>query len=245
MSTAPPCKNGCITTKGHPSRHNEIRCPIAKRDRISQMDFSGIHLHFVKLTADEFARLSPPLQSTGTISETAINRSPEIPSPSPVRASYIPESPRTPTPVQSRRPLRSPIKQSRDPQLDVIDPALAYHNPPMSIAESTNDGSSTREEWEEDEEPQEDIKDVTRVLIIKSQFKERERSEVSEMKRRSTSEEMIYESNKRKRENYYKSTSECIRENMRKIDTITGCYDILYLSRHVLLFHPSTDYTGT
>jgi hypothetical protein len=169
----------------------------------------------------------------------------------PVRASYnyIPESPRTLTPGQSRRPLGSPIKQSGGPQLGVVDPGLlAYRDRPMSIAESTNGGSPTREEWEseeDEEELEENAKDVVGALVIKSPSEDSEGSQVREVKRRPTSDEVVYEPNKRKRENYYRGTSKRIRENLRKIGTVTGCYGVLYLSRHVLLFHPSTDYAGT
>jgi hypothetical protein len=215
------------------------------------MNFSSIHLRFVKLTADVLVPLQtsePPPQTTRTIS-TAITRSPEIPSPSPVGASYnyIPGSPSTPTPGQSRRPLGSPIKQSRGLQLGVVDPGLlAYRDRPMSIAESTNGGSPTREEWEEDEkELEENAEDVVGALVIKSPSEDREGSQVSEVRRRPMSDEVVYETNKRKRENYYRSTSKRIKENLRKIGTVTRCYSVLYLSRHVVLFHPSTDYAGT
>jgi len=220
------------------------------------MDFSGIHLRFVKLTADVLVPLQasePPLQTT---IPTAITRSPEIPSPSPVRASYnhfIPESPTTPTPRQSRRPLGSPIKQSMGTQLGGIDPGLlAYRDRQMSIAESTNDGSPTREEWEEDEEdeeePRENAKDVAGALVVKSPSEDREGSPVRGVKRRPTADEVVYEPKKRRRENYYRSTSARIRESVKKIGIVTGCYGVLYLSRHVLLLHPSspsTNYAGT
>ena len=74
MVVAPACKIGCITTKGAPSRHHKNRCPLVRREKIGNIDLSGIHLHFVKLTADELARLQtiePPPQTTGPIS-TAI-----------------------------------------------------------------------------------------------------------------------------------------------------------------------------
>ena len=137
-------------------------------------------------------------------------------------------------------------------QLSGIDPGLlAYRDRQMSIAESTNDGSPTREEWEEDEEdeedeeePQENAKDVVGALggalVVKSTSEDREGSQVRGVKRRPTADEVVYEPNKRRRENYYRNTSARIRESMRKIGTVTGCYGVLYLSRHVLLFHPSS-----
>ena len=131
-------------------------------------------------------------------------------------------------------------------QLGVVDPALlAYRDGPMSIAESMNGGLPTREEWGDDEEElQENTKDVTGALVIKSKSEDREGSQVNEVKKRLTSEEVVYQLSKRKRESYFRSTSQRMRENMRKIGTVTGCYGVLYLSRHGLLFHPSTDYAG-
>ena len=62
---APECQNGCLTVRGLPRRHFENTCPIVLKDKIAQMDFSGIYLHWVKLTTAEFAALQitgPPLQ---------------------------------------------------------------------------------------------------------------------------------------------------------------------------------------
>jgi hypothetical protein len=271
MGGAPPCKNGCITTSGQPRRHYENNCPLVRKERIAQMNFAGIHLLFLKLTAAEFAALQttepPPaalqttepspaaLQTTepspaalqptrpptAAISTAAITRSPEIPSPSPVNAArFIPESPSTPTPRQSWRPLGSPIKRSRAPMVSQllsesrVDPELLQiRNRP---AESSNAGSPTGEEWEEDqEEPQENTKDVVGALVIKSRSQDREGSQVSEVKRRLTSEEMVYQTNKRKRETFYRNASERLRENVRKIGIVTGCYGILYIHRHILI----------
>jgi hypothetical protein len=110
----------------------------------------------------------------------------------------------------------------------------------MSIAESSNATSPpTRdsEEWEDDEdeeEPQQNTKDMKGALI-KSQSQDREESEVCEGKKRLRLEELVYQPDKRKREAYYRTSSERLRENVRKIGVVTGCYGILYLSRHVLL----------
>jgi hypothetical protein len=130
-------------------------------------------------------------------------------------------------------------------QLSGVDPGLlAYRDRQMSIVESTNDGSPTREEWEEDkedeEEPQENSKDVVGPLVVTSPSEDREGSQVRGVKRRPTADKVVYEPKKRKRENHYRNTSARIRESVRKIGTVTGCYGVLYLSRHVLLFHPSS-----
>ena len=246
MVRAPECTNGCITAKGHPRRHFENTCPVVMKKKIAEMDFTCICLRLVKLTTAEFAALQPeepPLQITGS---TAIsdrrNGSPEIPSPSPVSGT-------TPTPRAPRgRPLGSPIKQSRGPMVSqllsdqpigpALDPLLLQMRPrPMSIAESSNATSPTREEWEDDkdkEEPQQNTKDMKGALI-KSQSQDREESEVCEGKKRLRSEELVYQSDKRRREMYYRNSSARLRENVRKIGIVTGCYGILYLSRHVLL----------
>jgi hypothetical protein len=119
---------------------------------------------------------------------------------------------------------------------------------PMSITESSTAGSLSREEWEEekdeDEESQQNTKDVVGALVIKSQSPQgKEGSQAHEVKKRLRSEEVVYQMDKRKRETYYRTSSERLRENVRKIGIITGCYGILFLHRHVL-FHPSTDYVG-
>ena len=40
---APACKNGCITSKGLPSRHQENRCPLLRKKVISKMDFMNMN----------------------------------------------------------------------------------------------------------------------------------------------------------------------------------------------------------
>jgi len=221
------------------------------------MDFSGIHLRLLKLTAAEFATLQPtepPSQTTGTVSIAIRIRSPEIPEPSPVRPTShtIPESPSTPTPVQSRRPrpLGSPIKQISGPamsQLGAIHPDLLnFRNGSMSIAESSNGGSPNREEWEEDEEEsQENTKDVAGALVITSQSEDMGGSQISEVKKpRLKAEKLVYDPCKKTRENYYRTTSERLKATLKKIGTKTACYGILYIHRCVFLFHHATDYAG-
>jgi len=129
-----------------------------------------------------------------------------------------------------------------------LDPLLLQIPPrPMSIAESSNP-TSTREDWEDDEdeeEPQlEHNKDMKRALI-KSQSQDREESKVREGKKRKLKpKECVYQPDKRKRESYYRASSERLKESVRKIGVVTGCYGILYLSRHVLLSSLSTDNVG-
>ena len=61
MNIISSCKNDYIITKDYSNRHNEIKYSIVKRDRINQMNFSDIHLHFIKLIIDEFICLSSSL----------------------------------------------------------------------------------------------------------------------------------------------------------------------------------------
>jgi len=250
MGHAPECKNGCITTKGNPRRHYEHTCPLVMKKKIDEMDFSCIYLRVTKLTTAEFAALQstePPPTSSAAITNRR-NPSAEILSPSPIRGSRvisgtIPESPGTPTPRPPRRPMGSPIKQNNGPMVPQllsdtpIDPQILGPRS-MSITESSGPGSPTREEWEDDEgeeEPQRNTKDVKGALMIKSQSQEKEGSEVRAGKKRLTSEEVSFQPDKRKRETFYRNTSERLRENVRKIGIVTGCYGILYLQRHVLL----------
>jgi hypothetical protein len=109
----------------------------------------------------------------------------------------------------------------------------------MSIAESSNATSPTREEWEDDEDTEEPQQNTNmKGALIKSRQVDREESEVREGKKRLRPEELVYQPDKRKRETYYRNSSERLRENVRKIGIVTGCYGILYLCRHYPPFIP-------
>jgi hypothetical protein len=103
----------------------------------------------------------------------------------------------------------------------------------MSIAESSNATSPTTEEWEdaeEEEDPHQNNKDM-KGSLIKSQSHDKGNKRFKRLR----SEELVYQTDKRKRETYFRTSSERLRENLRKIGVVTGCYGILYLHRHVLL----------
>jgi hypothetical protein len=122
----------------------------------------------------------------------------------------------TPTPA-STRPSGSPIKWvtafrlSPVPQ-DPIDPT------PLQVTQTQSESAS-------------DVDASNGGFSIGDDDSESEEDDVKkELKKRFTSAEIIYETNKRKRSNIYRNSGDRLRENLRKIGNATKCYGILFLA---------------
>lgn len=175
--------------------------------------------------------MANPLTSTATTPLPSRATSPELPFGDVYAGLGRRECPETPTPVA--RPLGSPAKRimiHKMPPLtdDQIDPTLLQipesRSESMSVSGNSNDGSSAL-----DSEPEEEIQDAENTKAIK--------------KRKSTADDVAFQTNARLRDTYFRNTSNRLRETLQKLGNYTGAYGIVLISRDVTL-DSLTDCTG-
>jgi hypothetical protein len=123
-----------------------------------------------------------------------------------------------------------------------LDPALqrlSITPVPTSTSLSSTTNASELEDEDEDEDQDED-KDQQKSdgrAGAGSVVAENQSSKTKMVgKKRLTSDEVVYQTDKRKRETYYRNNSICLKEGLRKLGVYSGCYGILYIRRDILLY---------
>jgi hypothetical protein len=143
--------------------------------------------------------------------------SPQIPSPT--RQTGIPE-----TPQQRRHPFGSPVRAPRDFGYDLLEPSLR----PGGLSSRFRRDSTTETVSDEEE--------IESLTGSGSQSKTALDDADDESKKRGKRPRLNvktveFQKDKRKRESYYRNTSDRLKEKLQVLGVYTGCFGVLYLHR--------------
>ena len=146
--------------------------------------------------------------------------SPQIPFPS--RQTDIPETPQRPS---QRRPFGSPVRATRDLNYDFLDPAWK----PLQRLGSSYERDLTPTETVSVDENESLMDD--RAQSKKTLLEEPDQSKRRGKRPRLTLDTVEFQKDKRKRETYYRNTSDRLKEKLQILGIYSGCIGILYLHR--------------
>ena len=143
--------------------------------------------------------------------------SPQIPSPT--RQTGVPE-----TPQQRRHPFGSPVRAPRDFGYDLLEPSLR----PGGLSSRFRRDSTTETVSDEEE--------IESLMGSGSQSKTALDDADDESKKRGKRPRLNvktveFQKDKRKRESYYRNTSDRLKEKLQVLGVYTGCFGVLYLHR--------------
>jgi hypothetical protein len=159
-------------------------------------------------------------------SDQILQVSPQFPSPinTSRQQNFIPESPQTLFPASSKQPLGSPTRRLPIQSLDhsLLDPTLRHLSFTSRSTDEISDLKSTTANDSDDE------RTLTKISSESSQPPKTKGKKL-------TIDTVEYEENSTRRDNYYRTTGQRMKDSMTILGIRTRCYGILLLLRYITL----------